>query len=307
MNDERIRQEAREAEAKLRPPSEEQTVPAASGLNIRAAGSGASSAEVEQLKAELQRQRVEAGRLKKANEDLAAAQTELAETRRKLSEANAKGATDRALDFIAPERRAIVDEDVMKGSADIASGMVRETEARLNAEIAELRAQQEQFNQAAGAVRSGAFDTQIEQAFPGFIAKTNAGGEFHAAWAQFLGTEDPATGLPYERSIQDAHGRQRIAGVSRIINTFLEESGVGRRASLVDAVVPSGSASEISGQPRGRDTNVYTTGEMEKALQDARSAYERGSIDLKVRNAITQKFQMAISEGRVVRGEQRRG
>ncbi len=302
MNDDRIRQEAREAEEKLRPPTKEPTVPAASGLTIRAAGGGAPSAEVEQLKAELQRQRVEAGRLKKVSEDLAAAQAELAEMRRKLSEANAKDAEQRALGYIAPERRAIIDEDVMKGSADIARGMISETEARLKAEIAELRAKQEQIAQAAGAAVSGAFDSQIERAFPGFIAKTNAGGEFNAAWSQFLGTEDPATGLPYERSVQEAYGRQRIAGIARVINAFLEESGVGRRASLVDAVVPSGSASETSGQPRGKDTNVYTTGEMEKALKDARTAYERGTIDLKTRTAITQKFQTAISEGRVIRG-----
>lgn len=320
MSEDSIRQNARDAEASLKRASDALKNPTrpqdaaepqkpiegpSPGLSLDATGNADEAAEAEQLKAELQKQRVEQGRLKKASDELAATKAELAEAKRKLAELDSRSAEERALGYIDPTRRDIVDEDVMMGSADIAKGIVGESEARLQARLDALEAQVSRTTNAPGEAHGGPVEVMIDKEFPGFLRQTTRGGQWEQAWGTFLGTEDPATGTQYQVSIRDAYARQRMAGVSRVIEAFYKETGFTRMASLQDAVLPSGSASAIGdGRVKG-DSNVYTTGEMDAALKKARDQYDRGEIDGKTRNAITLKYQTAVTEGRVVRGAAR--
>jgi len=321
MSEDSIRQNARDAEASLKRASDASKFPtrlqeaavtpaiegSSLGLSLNATGNAATdTADAEQLKAELQRNKVEQGRLKKAAEELASTKAELAEANRKLAELDTRSAEDRALGYIDPTRRDIVDFDVMKGSADIAKGIVGESEARLQARLDRLEAQVSRTAKAPGEARGGPVEQMIDKEFPGFLIQTKPGGPWEQAWGTFLGTEDPATGMQFQDSIRDAHSRQRMAGVSRVIEAFYKETGFSRMASLQDAVLPSGSASAIGDGRVKSDLNVYTTGEVDAALKEARDMFDSGKIDGKTRNAITLKYQTAITEGRVVRGERRR-
>ena len=279
-------------------------VPAApaQSLNTSAnAEGGTVENEVEKLKAELQKHKVEEGRLKKASEELARLREEREALKKRLDELEMRNRADKAVERVDPERRKVIDEDVLKGAADVAYGVSEELEQRIAAKLAELEQKVEQTSRARLEADSRAFDLLIEQGHPGFIASTNAGGQLVDAWERFLGKTDPATGLTYEKSLQSAYMQRRLDGVNRVIDLFLDESGVARRSAVGETLAPSASATVTDGPSGAGDKTVYTMSEVKQILAQSRTDYERGRIDGKQRNEIVRKIQTAISEGRIVR------
>jgi hypothetical protein len=266
----------------------------------------AANAEVEKLKAELQKHRVEEGRLKKTSEELAALREEREAMKKRLDELEARSRSDKAIDHVSPDRRKVVDEDVMKGAADVALGVAGELEARLTAKIAEVEQRVDQGSRVRSEADGRVFDQLIEQAKPGFIASTNAGGQLCEGWGRFLGKTDPATGLPYEKSLQSAYQQRRLDGVNRVIDIFLDESGVARRGAVSETLAPSASVTVSDGPTATGDKAVYTMTEANAALDKSRRDFESGQIDSRKRNEIILKIQTAIAEGRVVRDPNKR-
>jgi len=292
-----------EAQPEAAEKAAETTAPTALSTQSRrteqAPAAGDKDAIIVSLRNELQQQKVEAGRVKALSDEIKTLKQENAELKKLV---DAKKLEDESLlSHVEPSRRASVDEDILKSAEDIALATERRIMAALDARLAPIQGAVASERETRAKTDEAAFDAQIDKAHPGFAKATSEGGNLCEKWEAFLCETDHLTGEPNTNVLTKAYQAKRFAGVDQIICNFKDKAGITRRATLEGAAHPSSSAPGGSAPVGTKDTKRYTQQEIQDGLDQSRKDLAAKRITLAQRNEILKKFQLAISERRVIR------
>lgn len=261
--------------------------------------SAAGADDIEKLRLDLQRHKVEEGRVKALSNQLQEREAELERIRRENEEL--KNATRKsAVDFLDPELRDRVDEDILSASDKMIRGSHDSLLSEIDKRVAPIQQTLEQERMSRIKAEQVAMDMRIDQLHPGFAAETNKGGKYSDKWEAFLDETDPATGLKNGVILSGAYNGGRVGGVTQMINSFMGYAGISRSESMKENAFPGANANYVEPPVRAGDKPIYSLAEYNKMLADSREAYSSGRQTAKERQALLSKLTDAAREGRVV-------
>lgn len=254
------------------------------GFNLGDGAGDGSNARVAELEHQLATARVEQGRVRALADENKALKQQNAELQAQIDALRAE-----RKDYMAElpqELRDQVDPAAIKAFGTLLDKRTAETERR--------EREREEARKAEDAYRADRmFEVKIEQAFPGFMKKTSAGGELYAPWMKFLGMNKALVCAAY-----NAHD---LSALSTLINLFFETAGVqgrdGKPATDAPTPTPAASARDII-SPDG-NKKVYTREEYAQAVEKAGREYREGTISREDYMKIRAELSTALNEGRI--------
>lgn len=253
--------------------------------------------EVAQLRAEVQLQKVEAGRVKALAAQLKERELELEQLRKD----NAKYESQRsAVDFVDPELREIVDQDILRANASMIEGSQKMLRDEVNQRVTPLQQSLELERNKRIQAESLSMDLRIEQKHPGFAAQTQPGGQYADAWSAYLDQVDPRTGLKNGVLLVGAYEGNRDSGVTAMIDSFMNQDGISRGNSMFDSAFPGKQHAYVEQNNAARDQTVYTMKQYKAQLEESGHLFRAGKITAAERQTIIEKLTLAARTGRVM-------
>lgn len=256
------------------------------GLNLGSEGNagqgGADYGRVAELERELQSMRVENGRAKALADQVRERDAEIERLRAELDKARA-GNRD-IMSEIPEDLREQVDPVTAKALGAVMDKRLQSQRDEFNA----LRRRREEEDARLAEER---FLGQIEQAFPGFLRDTNAGGDKFDAWNKFLEVNRPAVFAAFKA--------RNLGAFSTLVNSFFRDAGVQTRGQgQTETPRPASVASMDFANPNGQK-RVYSVAEYASLIEKAGTDFRSGAITLEDYKKVRNELSAAKAEGRV--------
>lgn len=234
-------------------------------------------AKYEEAQKELASARVEQGRVKKLADEKKALEA-------KIAELDSSRRTRDVIDALPEDVREALPEDYAKGASIVAQRTVDAALAARDAEIARLKARNEESARAQ-------FASRIEQEFPGFInSAAAAGGDKSEAWRKYQRYNAQSINSAIENCDFDVLSWH-------IRNFYTNELGVPPPSGRTGAAAPdpstTGGGTSVAMQPG----KVYTWDEVDALYDEIERLRSRG--DKEGMKRISDEIEKAQREGRV--------
>lgn len=264
--------------------------PVAAGTQQTQTQPSGDAQRIAELERELQQERVEKGRLRQTNDELRSAKEEIA----RLKAENAKLSQRRPGDFLTPEEREQLDEKQLAAIDKVVQGRVGDMSAAQKAENDRLREEIARRDANIAASAKAQFNAEVERLAPGLAAAVN---EHAAEWQKWAASPRRAA------SVASAFQRNDAATVAEFLQEFVQSKGIQANGDGI-AARPRTSFSPAGGShPAPTDTGdtaTYTVDQYGEAMRRAGDDLNAGRITAEQYRAIRQKFNTALSEGRIV-------
>lgn len=245
---------------------------------------------IAELERELQQERVEKGRLRQTNDELRSAKEEIA----RLKAENARLAQRKPSDYLTDEERAELDDKQLAAIDKVVQGRVGDMSAAQKAENDRLREEIARRDANIAASAKAQFNAEVERLAPGLAAAVN---EHAAEWQKWAASPRRAA------SVAAAFQQNDAATVAEFLQEFVQSKGIqangdGIAARPRTSFSPAGGSHPV--QTGERDTATYTVDQYGEAMRRAGDDLNAGRITAEQYRAIRQKFNTALSEGRIV-------